>query len=111
MKKLLFILVILSFMTFLKAQDKISEIYYDNGNVKEMLSFKNDKLHGKCVTFSLEGRVTATAFYKDGIKNGRWKVWSEDGVLLYDMKYKNGQKIGEWKMYDNKGNLLSVKNY
>ena len=83
MKKLLFTLGILFCIYGLNAQN-INEFYYDNGNIKEILSFKEDKLHGKCITFSIDGNKTGQASYKNGIKHGVWKIWADNGTLLYE---------------------------
>ena len=104
-KLLLFIFIFISISSF--AQNTEYKYYYENGNIREILSFNEDKkLDGICLAYSLEGVQTGIASYKNGIKEGEWKIWRPDGSIVYEMFYKNGKKIGTWKMYDEKGNII-----
>ena len=86
-------------------------IYFPNGQVNEIRSYKDGKMDGTWLTFTEKGSKVAEANYTNGLKNGKWFIWDENGVLRYDMTYKGGQKVGLWIIYDEKGNKLSERNY
>jgi antitoxin component YwqK of YwqJK toxin-antitoxin module len=112
MKKLMSLLFVLFFSFAVFAQKDTTVVkYYDNGNVQETLSFKGEKLHGKCYTWSIDGIQTGEASYEDGVKHGIWKIWREDGTLAYEMLYERGEKVGEWKYYGENGELLAIRKF
>ena len=86
-------------------------IYFPNGQVNEIRSYKEGKMDGTWLTFTNKGAKVAEANYTNGQKNGKWFIWDENGVLRYDMTYKDGQKVGLWIIYDEKGSKLSERNY
>jgi antitoxin component YwqK of YwqJK toxin-antitoxin module len=70
-----------------KQGDLIKATYYfDNGKVKEVGFFLNNKLHGEWITFNEEGKKTAVANYENGKKTGKWYVLANGTVkeLIYD---------------------------
>jgi antitoxin component YwqK of YwqJK toxin-antitoxin module len=70
-----------------KQGDRIKATYYfDNGKVKEVGFFLNNKLHGEWITFNEEGEKTAVANYENGKKTGKWYVLANGTVneLIYD---------------------------
>jgi antitoxin component YwqK of YwqJK toxin-antitoxin module len=85
--------------------------YYENKQPKELNTFFNNKLDGKCVTWDSVGNVTAVGNYKHGMKHGEWKIWHDNGVLAYQFFYDNGVKSGTWVSYDRDGNLNGKKEY
>ena len=94
------------------AKDTIINSYYENGNIKEQLSYnEKQELDGKCYTWTIEGTKTGEASYKDGVKHGVWKIWRNDGTLAYELFYEEGKKKGEWKSYGESGELLAVIKY
>lgn len=54
----------------------IDSIRHENGNLKEIIHFKNEQRHGT------------------------YKEWSPDGVLITQGEYINGQKNGQWYSAD-----------
>jgi antitoxin component YwqK of YwqJK toxin-antitoxin module len=70
-----------------KQGDLIKATYYfDNGKVKEVGFFLDNKLHGEWITFNEEGKKTAVANYENGKKTGKWYVLANGTVkeLIYD---------------------------
>jgi antitoxin component YwqK of YwqJK toxin-antitoxin module len=113
MKKLIALLITLFFACSSFAQsDILIKNYYENGEVKEVLSF-NDKnqLDGTCFSYTPDGLQISIASYKDGVKHGEWKIWRENGALAYEMYYENGEKVGTWKQYDEAGNLIKKRDF
>lgn len=113
MKKIiLFLITLLLSISVYAQKDILVKSYYDNGNVKEVLSFnENNQLDGTCLAYSSEGIQIGLASYENGVKDGEWKIWREDGTLAYEMYYEKGNKIGVWKVYDNQGNLIKERDF
>jgi len=78
-------------------QNKLTKAtyFYDNGTIREIGFFKNDKLHDKWISYDEKGTVTAVAYYKNGKKDGKWYVVVNDSVK--ELTYKSNK-------------LLNVKN-
>ena len=54
---------------FEKQDDLVKATYYhDNGMVKEVGFFKNDKLHDKWISYNKEGQIKVVAVYNNGQK-------------------------------------------
>lgn len=86
-------------------------IYFKNGHVNEIRSYKHNQMHGKWVMYNEHGIKISIARYKNGKKNGKWVIWNDYGNLLYELEYDNGEKTGVWKKYDDQGNLVSERKY
>jgi len=103
MKKLIASLVVLLVMTsvsfaqeveptFEKQDDLVKATYYhDNGMVKEVGFFKDEKLHDKWVSYNNEGEIKVVAFYKNGVKDGKWYMVGAESVK--EVTYKSNKII------------------
>lgn len=91
--------------------DGLTKIYSENGQLEEIRSFKEGKMHGKWEKWNRQQVKIAEANYNNNLKEGKWFVWDDNGTLRYDMTYSKGNKTGTWQMYDEKGNLTDQKNY
>jgi antitoxin component YwqK of YwqJK toxin-antitoxin module len=89
----------------------VSKIYYENGHVRDIQSYKNNLMHGKWESFNKEGVRIAEAHYRMGKKDGKWLIWDDNGTLRYDMTYKNREKTGVWYIYDESGKLVASTDY
>lgn len=65
--------------------------FYDNGDIKEIGFFKNDKLEGKWVSYNNEGEITTIANYINGKKEGKWFVVANDTIK--ELTYKSNKLI------------------
>ena len=65
--------------------------FYDNGAIKEVGYFKNDKLHSQWISYNEEGKVKVTARYKNGKKHGKWYFVGDDTVK--EVNYKSNKII------------------
>jgi len=73
--------------TFEKQNDLVkATYYYDNGAVKEVGFFKENKLHSQWVTYNEAGEKITVAEYDMGEKVGKWYVISNDTIkeLTYE---------------------------
>ncbi len=92
-------------------EDGAVTYYRNDGNVKEIRSYKDGLKDGTWITWFENGNKSGEASYAQGQKDGVWYVWDENGRLRYEMYYKNGQKDSTWKIWDDEGILLSSKDF
>ncbi len=76
--------------------------YYDDGSVREVGTFKNDKPDGRWVEYTKEGTIKTEALYANGEKEGKWFVWTADGEYLYEVVYQDNKlkNASRWKIED-----------
>lgn len=75
--------------------------FFDNGDIKEVGYFKNQKLDGKWVSYNQKGKITTIANYENGKKEGTWFVVTNDTVR--ELTYKSNKLIN---VKNAKGNTL-----
>lgn len=93
------------------ALDGTYKLLADNGNLKEVRSFKEGKLDGTWLQYDENKNLIAIANYKDDKKHGKWIVWDSNGIKRYELNYNNGDRTGTWKSWNESGDLLSTKEY
>ncbi len=86
-------------------------IYYMDGSLNEIRSYRSGQMHGKWITWDEAGNKIAEAQYRKGEKHGRWMIWDEQGTIRYNMEYKNGDRKGRWLMFDENGKLVMEQTY
>jgi antitoxin component YwqK of YwqJK toxin-antitoxin module len=90
-------------------QDSTTLLYFEDGKINEIRSYKNGLRHGKWETYNSKGQKLAEAWYRNDKKDGIWRIWDENGILRYKMPYSNDERIGEWFIYNEKGEILDQK--
>ena len=90
-------------------QDSTTILYFEDGKINEIRSYKNSLRHGKWETYNSKGQKLAEAWYRNDKKDGIWRIWDENGTLRYKMPYSNDERIGEWFIYNEKGEILDQK--
>lgn len=77
---------------FEKQNDLVKATYYhDNGMVKEVGFFKDDKLHDQWISYNKEGKIKVVATYNNGIKDGKWYIVGED--IVKEVTYKSNKVV------------------
>jgi antitoxin component YwqK of YwqJK toxin-antitoxin module len=87
------------------------KVFYDNGVIKEEISYQQGRKEGEYVLYSKSGRVLERGFFENGQKHGKWMQWNEDGLLTGDIKFVYGNKDGRWRLYDDNGTLRYLMFY
>tara|TARA_B100000475_G_scaffold197400_1_gene176288 strand:- start:675 stop:1661 length:987 start_codon:yes stop_codon:yes gene_type:complete len=78
------------------------KLYYENGNINMIQSYKNSMNHGTWIKFYENGKLAWTSNYISDKWNGILKWWNEDGLLVKQADYINDKENGNTKMwYDN----------
>jgi antitoxin component YwqK of YwqJK toxin-antitoxin module len=91
--------------------DSVTILYFENGKINELRSYKKGLMHGKWETYNSKSVKLAEAWYRNDKKDGIWRIWDENGTLRYEMPYSNGIKIDTWKIFNEKGELIDQKKF
>lgn len=134
MRKLLFILCTLTFITTSCKQDEteaiqnesilkedynqeengyFKEFYGGNDQLKMEGAFDKDRNRdGIWKYYTVDGKTLSVTEYQNGLKNGYSILYSPNGALKYRGEYRADVQIGEWKFYDSEtGNLVKTIDY
>jgi antitoxin component YwqK of YwqJK toxin-antitoxin module len=104
---------------------RVDKRYYDNGNLSEEISYRNNKMDGNCVLYYKNGTPKYGCIYKDGkmseirlgltedgkLINGFHSTYRENGSLERAGKYINGKPDGEHRLYSSTGKLTMTVNF
>ncbi len=78
--------------TFEKQDDLVKATYYhDNGSIREVGYFKDEKLHDQWIRYDKTGKISVVANYDNGMKNGKWYIVGEDTTK--EITYKDNKLI------------------
>ena len=94
-------------------KNKNSKVYLwdKQGNISLIHSEKNNKKHGKCISFYTNGKKKIEGFYKNDKSNGLWKFWWLNGNLMAKGKYINDENHGKWIYWYENGEKEHVNIY
>lgn len=81
----------------------ITEKYFDDGSVLEVLHWKEGKKHGEWVQFYQNGQMRLRSSYVDNERDGRFEAWGPGGKPIITGAYRKGVMDGEWRYYDLEG--------
>ncbi len=95
--------------------DSTWRFYRENGNLKNIINYKEDKKHGKSYYYNDECQLIAEEIYENGKLEGDKKIYfpSEDSLLLlkelipYEADLKNGYSF----QYAKDGRIISIVQY
>lgn len=85
-----------------------SYMYYDDGKVKGIQSYKDDKILSMS-SFNKNGKPIHQATFTNG--TGDWKLFWDNGNILEEGRYTNGRKDGDWKRFQSDGTVDNIKKY
>ena len=88
-----------------------SEIFYENGNVKQMTIYVDDKKNGKGETFYESGKPGEIGNYKDDKLDGKYERFYEDGKVAITTNYKDGKLDGKYEQFFADGTPEIIGNY
>ena len=77
---------------FEKQDDLVKATYYhDNGMIREVGYFKDEKLHDQWIRYDKSGKISVVANYDNGIKEGKWYIVGEETTK--EITYKKNKLI------------------
>ncbi len=104
--------------------------FYSNGNVSEVLNWKNDKKHGVWEQYFPGGKLKMMGYYTDDKleddflvnydngnpylkgyyvndkRQGKWTFFKEDGTVEAEMEYINGKPLNEEELTEKQQELF-----
>ena len=101
----------------------VKNSYYEGGIIKSTGTYNNGVPEGAFREFSIDGKITGSKIYKDGIlmgegiydefnkEQGAWKEYHPNGQLRAQGEYKDGKRIGEWVFYFPNGKVEQKGKY
>ncbi|WP_168800780.1 toxin-antitoxin system YwqK family antitoxin [Psychroserpens sp. NJDZ02] len=113
-------------------KEKKDITYFKNGNLKKVISLKNDKFHGENKEYYENGNIKEITPYINGKIHGEWVKYNENGILTIRTIIKNGdyseshitgfypngqisrigfKNKGPYKWYFKNGQLKEINNY
>ena len=87
------------------------EKFYENGQLKSRLNFKNGKPNGFGETYYENGQLELRVNIKDGEQHGLWEQYYENGQLKEKGDYKDGKEDGLWEGFHDNGQLMRRGNF
>ncbi len=92
--------------------------YYENGGIKEIVEFRDNKRDGEAIEYDNKGGIITVEHYLNGIlvdrerinrfdsrgrKQGVWRTYFDNGRVRSEANYKDDMLNGPYKEYDEKG--------
>ena len=103
-RKVLFVFFLILTIGWFKnnpVNNGVRKAYYDNGNLKYGISYRQGKRHEKTQEFFSNGQLKLEWIYQNGKLNGISKEYYESGELYREHEYFNNIRIGLKVFYKN----------
>jgi len=94
---------------FIKNGASIS--FYENGSLKQAVSYVKDKKEGLLQQFHPNGGPAFIAIFSNDLLNGPAKAFNKDNTLVLKIQYKQGQPHGEAFEYHSDGTIQKKLRY
>ncbi|MCK5169120.1 MAG: hypothetical protein KAQ75_04500 [Bacteroidales bacterium] len=103
-----------------------SYFYYENGKIKKVIPYLNDKKQGVGFEYDKKGNIVTITRYRNneiivqeninrystkGDKDGVWKEFYINGNIKEEKTYLNGKLNGYFKLYNEEGKLIDAIKY
>lgn len=85
--------------------------YYNNGQLKEKATFRDNDLVGQYRFYYPDGTIKQKGMYKDGEEEGMWYEYHENGKKALEGMYRKGKHSGIWTSYDENGIWVKKTKY
>lgn len=89
-------------------QGKWKYYNYYGKQLRGVVEYRNDTIHGEVLFYDKKGNKTAYYQYENGVKNGIYEGYYDNGQLGTKAKFKDNDFIGEYTEYKKNG---KVKKY
>jgi hypothetical protein len=93
--------------------DGLVTFFYDNAaNTKKIdVNIKEDVIEGEYSEYYTNGSKKAVIMFQDGMMNGDATFYYDRGILKAEGSYKDGEKAGKWKYYSETGEVISKEKW
>lgn len=87
-------------------KDGISKTFYPDGQLAEILTWKNGLKSGLWEQYYTDGKIKFRGHYTENEKTGLFEAFYMSGKIMYKVKYTAGHATGQWIYYDENGKIL-----
>ena len=103
---------IFSPLDFLYRFTGIVESFYENGNLRNKVNYKDGEPKGLIEWYYENGQLEKKGNYKEGLReDGLWGFYYKNGQLSYKYNYKDGKKDGVWVNFNQDGFLKKTETW
>lgn len=85
--------------------------YFENGTISQQVEYKDNKLHGKTVRYFEDGDVYMTGNYVDNLKDSVFNYFSQNGIIIVSETYRNDSLHGIMRKYHESGKVMVEGRY
>lgn len=85
--------------------------YYDNGNLKSELRYKDGMLNGECAWYYSNGSIRMKSHYDMNVLSGETIMWYENGNIQSRYFAKNNEYDSVFESYNVNGKLVKKEFY
>jgi uncharacterized protein len=100
--KLIRILFIVGLLVSCCAEEHKRE-YFENGQLKEQIPYKNNSLNGEYKAFYESGQLRVQGIYKSGKMTDAWKYWHLNGRPMSEALYTDDGELIDLQAWDESG--------
>ena len=113
MNKIFCFMTILFLVTSCKndSEKDVVKSYYENGNLKSELRYKDGRLNGNCVWYYPNGKPELSINYVMDTLQGESLRWYENGYMQSRCFYKDNECDSVFESYNVTGDLLKTEHY
>lgn len=107
-------LIISDFKSFVIDTNKYhTNIKKENGKTIEQQYYKNDKKHGKSLSYHYDGSLASVTWYSNGLKHGSYRTWYPSYGTSLEIRgaYYKDKKDGDWFIYTRYGVVKDIIRY
>lgn len=81
--------------------------YYPNGNVKNKITFENNRPNGYAIMYHDNGKISEEGLWKNNRWVGDYKLYYENGQVAQEFKFNtSGKREGQQKYYFENGQTM-----
>jgi hypothetical protein len=102
LRKIKYILAILVLASCNDTQRK----YYPTGEIEYEVNVIDGKREGKMVEYSVDGKITAISYWKNGKIDGESNIYFENGLLSQKNNFKMGRRCCTSEFFSDEGYLI-----
>jgi antitoxin component YwqK of YwqJK toxin-antitoxin module len=89
----------------------VYEEYYENGKMKCIVNYVDDKKHGVYRSYHESGKMEAEIYFLNGLKSGDYKEWYDNGNKKCFAEYKADQLNGTIRTWENDGAVVAKASF
>jgi antitoxin component YwqK of YwqJK toxin-antitoxin module len=90
-------------------KNRVSYVYYPNGQIAEEKAFFNDFENGKWIKYSIDGKMKMEAIYENGGLEGKAVYYRSNGKRSISGFYYHGTRNGVWLYFGADGKKIEKK--